>query len=543
MKREAKKETQTGRTVNSGEAGTRNAALCSDISYANFIRGAPKFQRKPLIPPLLVHYDSARVMSIKAPPAMAKTKDSEAVTATKTKTPPATKSKPSKPSKARAKSKPSGLSEDRVVDSDSEEDVAPVKTGPEKKQTQKAESGKVVPDVLPSKVTPASTSENRTSDSAESAPPATKKPRTTSTKVHGVKRKADESTSMEESSEEEGEQELPQSKKSKTSSDVDMKDSSTSDEDDSENESDDSESEQPTQSKVVSESAISSSRSIPALPFVPPEGYTSLQVTNPPSSSILAPGNLSDKQVWHISAPSNVPLKSVEAVAMRALQEGTPILQHRGVDYILAEENTRNTCFQSILLPREGGYILGEMKVGKTFKLQQKIELPNLSRRQADDLTGSSAAADIGLAAVSEIRPQPKGLKMRYKPPGFGPGDPGLGSDSDEEPSAKSSSAFQFPRTLGAHGVGAKMDTEIKDKLDKKRRKLGHVETADLPPSPITKPMKRKKMNIISEVPEVGGAVHVASSQSTETPEERAKRKEAKRLKKEAKRKTEIPMS
>jgi hypothetical protein len=64
-------------------------------------------------------------------------------------------------------------------------------------------------------------------------------------------------------------------------------------------------------------------------------------------------------------------------------------------------------------------------------------------------------------------------MRMRYKPPGFGSGDPGrIGSDSesDVEPVGKEAT-FQFPKALVASGHSKKDKKEKKDKKDKKEKK------------------------------------------------------------------------
>jgi hypothetical protein len=134
-----------------------------------------------------------------------------------------------------------------------------------------------------------------------------------------------------------------------------------------------------------------------------------------------------------------------------------------------------------------------------TLQLQAQVDLPNLSKRQADLNTGSSAAANIAQAPLSVIRPQPKGLKMRYRPPGFGSGEPGrIGVDGakgagedDEDEEQNDGQALQFPHALGAHTGRLRPDTSdtitspVKAKKSKKRK-----EGAESRPSVAEVPIK-----------------------------------------------------
>ena len=61
------------------------------------------------------------------------------------------------------------------------------------------------------------------------------------------------------------------------------------------------------------------------------------------------------------------------------------------------------------------------------------MQLPHLSSKQADQNTGSEAAASITRSTIRAPRPQLKGLKMRFLPTGFSGMDVGTLGDSDSE--------------------------------------------------------------------------------------------------------------
>ena len=402
--------------------------------------------------------------------------------------------------------------------------------------------------------------------------PALKKPEGTSPKVNGVKRKAgEESSSGESSGSEESEDEdeskegldEPEPKKAKMNS-TDSSDQSSEDasEDAAEDGSGDENAkstpkpaEQPVQPVIAA---------IPAKTFRPPEGYTALSPEQLTHDTAFSHAMLDGKQIWHITAPSNVPLSSITEVALDAVQSSQTVLTHKGVDYALNEDRSKGKDAATVLVPTRDGYEQAQQKVSRVLQLQQKITLPNLSMRQANPLTGSKAAGDIAEAAVTRLRPQPKGLRMRYRPPGFGAGKPGrIGSGSestDEDENPAPGPAFQFPRALGAHGTSTQQngDVEMADesvdaqkstKKPKKKRKDKHgsedpapkvngVSNSKSTPQAATKQQQQTYSDDTS-------TVRPATKKVAETPvatlrngtapvvlskEDKAKRKEAKKL-------------
>ena len=218
-----------------------------------------------------------------------------------------------------------------------------------------------------------------------------------------------------------------------------------------------------------------------------------------------------------------------------------------------------NDEHENVMVLASAGYTQAQQKVSKTLHLQQKISLPDLSKRQASHLTGSAAAGDVAQAAVSTVRPQPKGLRMRYKPFGFGAGTPGMiGSDSDDADGDGRDSAgpsFQFPKSLGAHGTSEKTNTPLSTKKTGKKRKdkpRDAIETGFIDSSP---EISRTAAGLSHQegtsttiaatpakkivAPEIAPPADVimTNGDTSHTPskEEKAKRKEEKRLKREKK--------
>ncbi|KAK5126324.1 hypothetical protein LTR85_010560 [Meristemomyces frigidus] len=502
------------------------------------------------------------------------------------------KAVPQKSSKVRkatkpAAPKPSHLSTEFVADSDDED--APAEERSVKKVTTPAiinptktkgnTNAKAKADKPPPAPKPAP--ETESSDDEDIAPPTEDvalSPVTESAKVNGVKRKAAEQSSSEDESEEESEEEeldVPAAKKVRTDAPVEEEESGDEGSEELEEEGDAPQAASvPSPSKAPTAPARpDTTQPIPAQPFQAPAGFTTVDMQQAGAGTYSA-DTFAGKQIWHITAPSDVPLSSITDVALDAIQSGKTLLTHKGLEYTLNEE-VAGSEQEAVLVPRHDGYVTAQQRVEKTLHLQQKITLPNLSVRQASQMTGSAAAGDVAQASVRTIRPQPKGLRMRYKPSGFGPGKPAIiGSESesaDEDDRPSGSASFQFPRALGAHG-GSEHQT---------REGGGKVPDANGPTKKPKKKRKHKQRDSIADssmVDEGTGEVHAGAEASHETgattsaavtpamkvvmpevvekpdvlmsngvesekvsKEEKARRKEEKRRKKEAKLKAKEP--
>jgi hypothetical protein len=352
--------------------------------------------------------------------------------------------------------------------------------------------------------------------------------------VNGVKRKAgesrtsDEDSASDDSSSSQGslDAEAPQKKKARkdesSSSGEDREDSSGGESDESRESSGSPEKKTPT-----------AANSIPAIPpkqFVPPPGFTSLDAENFAAQGALSLPTLEGKQLWHITAPTNLPLSSVSEISLDALRSKQPLFNRDGIEYIANERLDSNIDAPSILLATENGYQLLDRGIDRSLHLQQKISLPNFSTRQAEQNAGSSPAARVGASHISGAKPQPKGLRMRYKPPGSGPGKPGiLGSDSDTD-----------ENTETAANVSG--NTGLTEDID--RMTVDHGKTHE--PSKKSKTKRKSTEDSKSSRPEVNGISKPSSSSANittpsqsamvnATPEEALSKEERKRLKRERK--------
>jgi len=72
---------------------------------------------------------------------------------------------------------------------------------------------------------------------------------------------------------------------------------------------------------------------VPPQPFVPPPGYKALNTKSASAktaTSLFDPSTISSKQIWHITAPSSVPLSQIKSVSLSAIQSHQTILSHNG---------------------------------------------------------------------------------------------------------------------------------------------------------------------------------------------------------------------
>ena len=255
---------------------------------------------------------------------------------------------------------------------------------------------------------------------------------------------------------------------------------------------------------------------MPAKPLEPPAGYQPVDaslLTTPPSFSATA---LQGKQIWHITAPTHVPLSSLSSLALSSIHSGDTALTHRDTAYTLHPDPPVTGHTPAMLVPTPDGYARARHPITRTLHLRRKIVLPNLSDCQRDQHSGAAAAADVARAAVTTARPQPRGLRMRYKPPGFGTGSPGrIGSDSESADEAAPSvgrPSMQFPAALGAFGAG--------------EQGSGREAQQDVKMSGDTEDEEKG--------PRGGGAESGKHTKGKESREERHRRKAEKRARKEA---------
>lgn len=186
--------------------------------------------------------------------------------------------------------------------------------------------------------------------------------------------------------------------------------------------------------------------------YEPPRGFKPAPITLSPTSDLaetLSTSALSEKQLWHITIPSSVPVSSITEFSTKSVSNGTAILAYNGAEYGLIPESLDQTVQKTVLLPwsEAGGYGSASVKISKTLHLQQIIRQPH-SKHGAD-----KSPDDISRTYTKQIRQQPPGLKMRYRPFGVTSETSEPLEKSDSESTAKKppqTARFRIPMDLDA---------------------------------------------------------------------------------------------
>jgi hypothetical protein len=192
-----------------------------------------------------------------------------------------------------------------------------------------------------------------------------------------------------------------------------------------------------------------------------------------PSAAISsALSHLEGKQVFHITAPSFLPLSEIKQIAFGKATSGEPILSHKGVDYGLVETTQQQKQSSETLLvydEKTNTYMRKpELRKIESYNIQEIVRLPEL-----DTLVPSSQGTTKKQPAA---RPQPKHLRMRFHPVGsttLPPETVGSSSESEaDEPTSHGSATSSKKKTEkdrkrktdGQNGTEEKVKRSKKDK-------------------------------------------------------------------------------
>ncbi|KAK7193194.1 hypothetical protein DPSP01_008201 [Paraphaeosphaeria sporulosa] len=284
------------------------------------------------------------------------------------------------------------------------------------------------------------TPKTATKDAAVSKKPA---PKQVLTEEAGASSSSEESSDDAETDMKQAQQREAQKKQKEDS------DSSTEVSSDSSDESE--EEAAPPQQRADARTAHSQSQTVTfqqARPFVPPEDFKAASTERAASSAITNIfKNLDGKQIWHITAPEGVSLKDLRQLAMDKVQKGEAVLDHKGTSYGLAPAEV-GVGGREVMIPVANGYRAIPTQVSQSYHIQQVINLPKLTSRQADVNTGGEAAASITASTIRAVKPQVKGLKMRFFPSGFEDSAPTTLGDSDDEADAPAPAGLAVPLGL-----------------------------------------------------------------------------------------------
>ena len=149
--------------------------------------------------------------------------------------------------------------------------------------------------------------------------------------------------------------------------------------------------------------------------FKPPPGFEPASVSVHPSSqamNMFSPTNLAGKEIWHITAPSSVPISSITEVSQQSILTRSSILTYKGSDYGLIPGSSTQ---EYLLLPsaEDNAYKPHNDAAIRGLHLEQIVRLPHHVLSPAKL---SNQSASIPQAYKRAPRAQPEGLKIRYHP-------------------------------------------------------------------------------------------------------------------------------
>lgn len=145
-------------------------------------------------------------------------------------------------------------------------------------------------------------------------------------------------------------------------------------------------------------------------------------------AKVCSQANLEGKQLWYFTVPSNVPVSVVQnlEIQMDSAQRGDSVFSHDGEDYGISFNSGITKSTIQILVPSANGpeYRSG-MLLNPSAVDEQLLTAP--ANRQIDQvmqvkrlpqIASSSSQAATQPAPPTAARPQPEGLRARYKPIG-----------------------------------------------------------------------------------------------------------------------------
>lgn len=276
-------------------------------------------------------------------------------------------------------SQPSMLSEERIVDSDSdspEEQAVVLKKPPSKQNT-----------------------------------PVKKSIGQTSVLTNGKKRQISELRS---SSDEE----------SVNDDENDTQDEASEDESDVENNASRSGSKRPA---APTQAALAHKKAKPTPPnaiaprnFKAPKGFerTTLSATdNAASYTEFLTEDLTKKQIWHITAPASLNIRDIKHFEIQDVRSGKPVFSKNGIEYGFLTGSHKT---EKLLLPSGDSvqYTQSVAPISGTYHLREMGRSQTKKAAEGDKENSEIPFAATSLVASKSPREQPIGLRMRYQPYG-----------------------------------------------------------------------------------------------------------------------------
>jgi hypothetical protein len=224
-------------------------------------------------------------------------------------------------------------------------------------------------------------------------------------------------------------------------------------------------------------------------PFAAPKGYEAVVVEASDYASEMSSlfDNLTDKQIWHISAPDAVSINAIKELDIQAALRGESILSQNGVNYNMQPMPASKDVF---LLPEgtKSTYVPNGTNITRRFNLRETSGKPKSKEQTPVIFTATKEGAD------KSIRQQPHGLKMRYYPYGVTaiPEDDVDMADTFQMPEdVESSSPKDRSKTTNGEVEPQEVNSRTPEKKKKKKTKDANAGSSEK--------KKKKKKTLVDE--------------------------------------------
>lgn len=201
-----------------------------------------------------------------------------------------------------------------------------------------------------------------------------------------------------------------------------------------------------------------------------------------------------------------MPISAIESMSFADVKNGESVLEHSNSNYDFMQDSTEDKTYTKIMVPKssDDGYRTAFRSIDQILHLQQIVNLPGVHEGIAPNKDSASKST---VPMKRPARPQPRGLKMRFRPLGFGSGEIGnIGSSSesgsdvdmdaapavvrpDSEAKSKSKSEKYTPSKKRKHVEG-----------EMKKSKNSSSSTTEAPSDKKLKRLKKKQTEIETNI-------------------------------------------
>lgn len=186
-------------------------------------------------------------------------------------------------------------------------------------------------------------------------------------------------------------------------------------------------------------------------------------------------------------------------MSLLGVNNGESVLKHLNSEYGFMQDSTEDKTYTKILVPKtsDDSYRTTPRSIDQILHLQQIVNLPGVHEGIASTQDSASKAT---VPFKRPARPQPKGLKMRFRPLGFGGGEVGnIGSSSESDSDVEIDAAPVIIIRNSEAKSKPKSEKHISDTPSKKRKhnedemKKSKKSSSSTTENPNDKKLKRMK--------------------------------------------------